>query len=295
MPFISYNKITSVKDGIIIHGAKNFEPEMVFDCGQCFRFDKNEDGAYCGVAFGKYIEVSKNEQDVFIKYATEEDFQNIWKDYFDLDFDYSHILYGYEKDKVLSDAHMCGHGIRILHQDKWETICSFIISQNNNIPRIKKIILQMSKKYGKKIYTDPSGCEYYSFPTAQALANAGEEEIFKLKVGFRAKYIFDAASKICSGEIDIDKIDSMDTENALAYLMQIKGIGPKVANCILLFAYRKYDAFPKDVWVKRILQKYYPDLEDMNYFGKNAGILQQYLFYYERCAQGVYISPLEKK
>ena len=170
-----------------------------------------------------------------------------------------------------------GRGIRILRQDGWEALCSFIISQNNNIPRIKKIIENMSKTFGEKI-----GDDLYAFPTAKALYEAGEDKIFELKTGFRAKYIYDAAKKVANGEIDLSLIDKMPTKDALEYLMQIKGVGLKVASCALLFGFNKTDAFPVDVWVKRVLEKYYPNGLDLDNLGDYAGMIQQYLFYYER-------------
>ena len=282
--------ITEENNCIIIDNPETFSIAQTFDCGQCFRFEKKNDSSYCGVAFGKYIELENVKDKLIIKNCTADDFINIWYDYFDFGFDYKKCISSLSHDKTLKKACTFSSGIHILHQDKWETLCSFIISQNNNIPRIKKIIENMCALYGDHIYTDENGKKFYSFPSAETLFLLGEKNIFDLKTGFRAKYIYDAAKKVALSEIDLDKIYDIDTGKARDYLMQIKGVGPKVALCVLLFAFRKYDAFPVDVWMKRVLEKYYDNKFDKEYFGKYAGIAQQYLFYYERCSCGVYLN-----
>lgn len=269
--------------------VKNFSLSDIFDCGQCFRFNKKENGAYCGVANGKYIELFQTGNTVTINNCNETDFNNIWRDFLDLDFDYQKCIDEFSFDKTLSEASKFAEGIRILHQEHWETLCSFIISQNNNIPRIKKIIETLCREYGDIIYTDDDGKNYYSFPSAERILEAGEQKIFDLKTGFRAKYIIDAAEKIVNGTVNLSEIEIMNTDDAMSTLCGICGVGPKVASCVLLFSFRKYDCFPIDVWVKKILAKYYPDFSGKEYFGRNAGIAQQYLFYYERCKNGVYL------
>ena len=279
------------KEGkLILKGVSNFALADVFDCGQCFRFNKKQNGSYYGVAYGKYIEVSANDNEIVLYNCAKEDFEKLWYDFFDFDFDYEGCIKSFSFDKTLKKAAAFAKGIRILHQEHWEALCSFIISQNNNIPRIKKIIESLCERYGELVYTDSFGKEFYSFPTPQKILEAGEKEIFDLKTGFRAKYIIDAAQKVCDGTIDFDKIEKDDTDTALQSLCTIKGVGPKVASCVLLFSFRKYDCFPIDVWVKKILAKYYPSFESKEYFGKYAGIAQQYLFYYERCQSGVFLN-----
>ena len=271
-----------------INRPDNFDIAQIFDCGQCFRFGRHSDkeDTYCGVAFGRYLEISQTETDVSFN-CDEETYKNLWHTFLDLDNNYSIYIDSFKDDNVLYEASLFSSGIRLLKQDPWETLCSFIISQNNNIPRIKGIIENMSKAFGEKFLQD--GKEYYSFPTAKALFDAGEEKIFSLKTGFRAKYIYDAASKVVSGEINLDEIFDMSLENAMETLMKIKGVGPKVASCVLLFGFSKYDAFPIDVWVKKILANYYSDGIPSHLSGKHAGIAQQYLFYYERCKNNVYL------
>lgn len=275
---------------IITPKPNNFKLSDIFDCGQCFRFNKKNPDCYGGVAFGKYIEISETPDSIIISNSDKNDYDALWKDFFDIEFDYEKCIQDFSFDKTLSEACNYAGGIRILHQDHWEALCSFIISQNNNIPRIKKIIESLCRELGDIVYTDNNGNNYYSFPPPKKILEAGEQAIFDLKTGFRAKYIIDAAEKVVDGTIDFEKIESMDTDDALEALCSIKGVGPKVASCILLFSFRKYDCFPIDVWVKKILAKYYPDFKSKDYFGKNAGIAQQYLFYYERCMSGVYLN-----
>ena len=261
-----------------------FDLNQIFDCGQSFRFLSDEHGSFSGIAHGKYIEISQSDDTVTIIGSDEDDYESIWKNYFSLDVDYAVIREEIVKirpsDTVLAEAMEYGKGIRLLKQDKWETLCSFIISQNNNIPRIRSLIEAISEKYGEQITFN--GKTYYSFPDAKTVAKAGVDALRELKVGFRAPYIIDAASKVSSGEIDLDEIDNLPTEELLNKLMTIKGVGLKVASCVSLFAYGRLDSFPIDVWIKRVLEKYYPEGFDHTTLGNTAGLVQQYLFYYER-------------
>lgn len=260
-----------------------------FDCGQCFRFDPvslyGNKYEYGGVAYGKYVVFAQNSPyELKIYGATPEEYESLWRHYLALDTDYESInknIIAATKSAHMEKAVLYGDGIRILRQEPWECVCSFIISQNNNIPRIKKIISALSEKYGSKI--EQNNTTYYTFPTAKALCDAGEEAIFALKTGFRAKYIIDASSKISSGETDLEAIlNEENFDTCVDILCKIKGIGLKVASCALLFGFNKTEAFPIDVWMKRALEKYFPDGIDLVALGKNAGIAQQYLFYYER-------------
>lgn len=258
----------------------HFDPDKTFNCGQCFRFEKNG-SAWEGVAKGKYVSIkSDGDGTVFFSGADAEEFRTTWRDFLDCDTDYDSIADDFSAlGGVMGEAVAISRGIRILRQDPWEALCSFIISQNNNIPRIKKIINALCREYGEKIYS-PDGREFYTFPTPRALFEAGEEGIYALKTGFRAKYLYDAAKKIVLRDIDLKAVYDMDTQSGAEYLKQIKGVGDKVSACVLLFAYHKTDSFPIDIWVKKILKKYFdgkvPD------FGTYAGIAQQYLFFYER-------------
>lgn len=272
-----------------IKKPNNFDITQIFDCGQCFRFNKHpiKDNTYCGVAFSKYIEITQYDDKIEFT-AEKSDFDNIWSNFLDLETDYNSILTSFSDDKVLFNAANFASGIRILKQDPWEALCSFIISQNNNIPRIKGIIENLSREYGESVHCF-DGETRYAFPTAKALYEAGEENIFALKTGFRAKYIYDCAKKIYNNELILESIRNMTYEEAMNELQTVKGVGPKVASCSLLFGFSKFEAFPVDVWVKRILEKYYSDSQSRHFSSKYAGIAQQYLFYYERCINNVYL------
>ncbi len=277
-----------------VDGLVNFKIWQIFDCGQCFRFDHvynpTHKWEFEGVAFGRYIRLGQDADDSLVIYnTTADEYERIWKHYLALDVDYSDVRRDIAarfaeaaggKDEIMEKAMAYGDGIRILKQDPWEAVCSFIVSQNNNIPRIKKIIAAMSKAYGEPIIFGEK--TYYAFPTAEALADAGEAAIFELRTGFRAKYIHDAAKKAASGELDYEAIIAADPQRAEELLCAIKGVGPKVAACAMLFGFGKTEAFPIDVWIKRVLTKYYPGGLDVTALGKYAGIAQQYLFYYER-------------
>ena len=269
---------------IEISGLSCCNISQIFDCGQTFRFDPDGNGNIRGIAHGRELVLSQPTPDtVIIRDMSTNEFESLWRKYLALDDDYdgirSAITESCSADTAMSAAMECGGGIRILHQDPWETLCSFIISQNNNIPRIKGIISRMCARFGEPI--GGSG-NLYSFPTAESLCTAGTDAIFACGTGFRAKYITDAAEKIASGDISIEDVLKMNTEEAANELCRIKGVGPKVAACTLLFGFGKTDAFPIDVWVKRVLAKYYPPEFDPTCFGKYAGLAQQYLFYYER-------------
>ena len=277
-----------------VDGLENFKISQIFDCGQCFRFDPVDEPRHTieieGVAHGRYIRIGQDTPDSITVYnTTADEFEHIWRHYLALDVDYTEVRRDIAKrfaaatggrDAIMPKAMEYGDGIRILRQEPWEAVCSFIVSQNNNIPRIKKIISAMSREWGEPI--EYGGEVYYSFPTAKALADAGEDAIFALKTGFRAKYIYDAACRAASGELDYGAISGASPAEAEKLLCAIKGVGPKVAACAMLFGFDKTEAFPVDVWIKRVLAKYYPDGLDISALGKYAGIAQQYLFYYER-------------
>lgn len=281
--------IINEHDGwLTVGGVGDFSVFRTFDCGQCFRFDPVVEGEYKnqveGIAFGRSVSFADGDRtgEIFVRSSAEE-FESIWLPYLSLDTDYDRINRHICDALAGSDrAHMeraveAGRGIRILRQDRWEALCSFIVSQNNNIPRIKKIISEMCRRYGEKI---DGG---WAFPTAQALYDAGEAAIFDMRTGFRAKYIYDAAKKVATGEISLDDVSAAETyEEAAAGLEKISGVGPKVAACTLLFGFERLEAFPIDVWMRRVAEKRFPDGLDHTVFGKWAGVAQQYLFYFER-------------
>lgn len=273
-----------------VAGVGNFSVFKTFDCGQCFRFDPTgpRRGGYAvsGVALGRYVSFEQTDDGTLAVWgATADDFEKIWLSYLSLDTDYDAIdeavTTALDPDgcAVMRRAAEAGRGIRILRQDPWEALCSFIVSQNNNIPRIKKIIAALCEKYGE----DTADGSAKSFPTARALAEAGEDAIFALRTGFRAKYIVDAARRVADGEIDLDAVArEEDFPTCEAELMKIKGVGPKVADCALLFGFGKTEAYPVDVWMKKVAARHFASGPDPKLFGKYAGIAQQYLFYMER-------------
>ena len=268
---------TLEKNGLVLKCGDTLDIKKTFECGQCFRFDMQKDGSFVGAAYGRYIKAYQTDKGVFIENGTEDD-RDFFFDFFDLGTDYSKIEEELSFDPHFKSTVPYSHGIRILNQEPWETLCSFIISQNNNIPRIKRIVSSLCENFGEKI----SGCDIKSFPSAEKISVLTEDDLAVIRSGFRAKYISDAAKKVASGEIDLKNIKKMSYPDAKNELMKIKGVGKKVADCALLFSLGFKNAFPIDVWVNRVIGKYYGEGFDPSYFGKYAGIAQQYLFYYER-------------
>jgi len=280
--------ITNNENGwLTVEGVGDFSVFRTFDCGQCFRFDPVVSPTHSfeveGIANGRYVRFAENGDGKIHVMASEEDFNSFWISYLSLDRDYSSI-----NSQILTaldgadGVHMkkaceASKGIRILRQDPWEALCSFIISQNNNIPRIKKIIATLCEKYGEPLGNGSA------FPTAEALAASSESEIFDLRTGFRAKYIYDAACKVASGELSLRSVaDCKSYADAENLLLTVKGVGPKVAACTLLFGFQRLDAFPVDVWIKKVIENRFENGLDPAVFGDFAGVAQQYLFYYER-------------
>ncbi len=295
---MDFNYIETFENSIVIKGVRNFELDHIFECGQCFRWNRQENGSYIGVAFGRVIEVEKKGEDVIIFNTTEDEFNSIWSNYFDLYRDYSEIKNVLSKDSILEKSVEFGHGIRILRQDPFELIVSFIISSNNRIPMIKRAIEKISQKWGNEL--EYKGKKYFAFPTIEQLNEATEEELEKCGTGFRAKYIKNTVENVYANTIkkdqydekyDIDWIKSQEDDICHKELQKFMGIGPKVADCIMLFSMQKYSAFPVDVWVKRAMHYFYlaPDVSlkkirefGVNKFGELSGFAQQYLFYYAR-------------
>ena len=282
-----------------IDGVSELDIEKIFDCGQCFRFERVENSRHAsefsGVAYGRFVSFAQDGDTLYIYGSDLSDFEAVWRGYLDLDRDYREVerdVLEHSQNSALIAAIEYGRGIRILSQEPFECVISFIISQNNNIPRIKKIIEALSERCGERIELCDEAKKHlsgeripYAFPSAEALCALGEAGLFEMKTGFRAKYIYDASSRVLSGELMLDTVRGEDTESAIDRLCEVKGIGRKVASCALLFGFGKYDAFPIDVWMKRVAEKYFGDEADTlssRTFGDYAGIAQQYLFYYER-------------
>ncbi|WP_147566674.1 DNA-3-methyladenine glycosylase family protein [Clostridium tyrobutyricum] len=296
---MDFNYLEKMDNGIVVKDVRNFELSHIFDCGQCFRWDRQDNGNYIGVVYGRVIEVERRENDLVIYNTNEEDFKNIWAEYFDLYRDYREIKNILSEDSIVKKSIEFGYGMRLLKQDPFELIVSFIISANNRIPMIKRAIKNISSTWGEKL--EYKGQAFYSFPSIERLNSATLEELQNCGTGFRNKYIKDTVSKIYSMGIhgtekydekfDIQWIKQQEDDVCHKELQKFMGIGPKVADCIMLFSMQKYSAFPVDVWVKRAMTYFYlaPDvsLKKIREFGINkfhqfAGFAQQYLFYYVR-------------
>ena len=263
--------------GVKITNIKDLDLEQTLDCGQSFRWKKQNDGSFKGVAYNKSVSMNMQGDTLYIDNATEEDFEKIWKNYLDLDLDYGKIRKDISKiHPVLKDAAKYAPGIRILQQEPYEALCTFIISQNNNFKRIKGIVERLCESFGEQL---PDG--EYTFPKAEVIAQLTEEDLSPLRAGFRNKYIIDGAKKVASGEVNLDICKTLPYEEARAELMKIKGVGVKVADCTLLFGMHRIEAFPVDVWMRRAMEKLFPDMTAED-FGKYAGIAQQYIFHYSR-------------
>lgn len=277
---------------IILEGiSEDFEPKHVFECGQCFRWLREDDGSYTGVVQGKVINVKKENDLIIFDNTNKEDFENIWFDYFDLGRNYGEIKKQLKvMDEYLEKATEFGKGIRILQQDGWEMLISFIISANNRIPMIQRAINNLSERYGKFI-GEYRGKKYYAFPTPEELSTVSVEDIRACQTGFRDKYIKSVVDYVNENNEDVLSYRKLDTSECIKELVKFNGVGPKVADCIALFGMQKYDTFPVDVWVKRVMEEFY--VEDnlslpkirkfaLDKFGDLAGFAQQYLFYYAR-------------
>jgi N-glycosylase/DNA lyase len=263
-------------DGSVLGHTDCFDPALTLDCGQAFRWTVNEDGCWRGIAFGRKLGIKVTDGGFVLFSESKDDFEKVWKRYFDFDRDYASLCKRFSEDDYLKSAIAMYSGIRVLRQEPWETLCSFIISQNNNIPRIKGIISRLCEGFGESL-----GGGDYAFPSAEDLARLDERELSPLRCGFRAKYIIDAAQKTASGEVRLDELEIMPIEEARAELMKIKGVGPKVAECTLLYGCGRAEAFPVDVWMKRVLDELYPKGLPACFDGYQ-GIAQQYLFHWRR-------------
>lgn len=278
------------KDGAAyITEAGAFIPEQVFENGQFFRYTRMPDGSYDIAASDRRLNFGKEDGAIVLSPCATEDFENYWRGFFDLDTNYEELFEGID-DENLNAAARNYPGLKVLRQDPYETVVSFIISANNNIKRIKGIIERICAKYGSEI-KDGRG-EFHAFPTAEQLARATEDELRELGCGYRAPYIAETAKAIAEG-FDLESLKNTEYDEAKKTLMKLKGVGPKVADCILLFSLEHYNAFPKDVWVKRLMRELYGvsgnDREIQRFaeekFGKYAGIAQQYLFHAARMGE----------
>lgn len=273
-----------------ISGIIDFYPDHIFDCGQAFRWNVNGNG-YIGVVGNKVVRAVYKEESstLVLENCNLTEFEAFWKHYFDLNRDYSQVKKQLSLDPVMKEAVNYGWGMRILNQDPWEILISFIISANNNINRIKSIIEKLCQRYGDEIKWE--GDVYYTFPTPEVLAQAKEEDLKACGCGYRGPYIKKTATMVAEGLISPHKLKDLPYEEARKQLLTCMGVGDKVADCIMLFSMEKSEAFPVDVWVKRVMEHYYIDKPmptrqikaiAAEKFGNLAGLAQQYLFYYAR-------------
>ena len=283
---------------VIREGVRDFHLDHIFDCGQAFRWEKQDDGSYTGIAGGRIANIQFEPSEpggaagkLVISNVTEQEFEEFWRHYLDLDRDYAAIKAQLGADPVMKTAIGYGEGIRLLQQEPWETLLSFIISQNNHIPRIKKCIETLSVEFGE-CEGEYCGREYYSLPEPEVLAALTEEDLAVCRLGYRAKYLIETAKKVCGEGVEVlNGVAGPDStsQEAYEYITGVHGVGPKVANCIMLFALGKYDSFPLDVWMKRVMEEEYglTSPKEMaafaaENFGEYGGFAQQYLFYYVR-------------
>lgn len=280
----------------ILENEKTFNPKHIFECGQCFRWKEKTDGSYTGIFGENVINVKKEENKIIFQGIANEEISKVCTNYFDLNRNYEQIKNKLSKiDNYMKESIEFGNGIRILNQELWETIISFILSANNNIPRIKGMIERISCKYGRKITY--KGEDYYTFPTPEELSKASVEELRKLGLGFRDKRVYDTTRIILENKINLQQLrNEKDFQKLRDTLLTLPGVGPKVADCILLFSdLKRWEAFPIDVWVRRVMNELYIKNEDEEKvskkiieqiahekFGALAGIAQQYLFYWKK-------------
>ncbi len=265
--------------GIRIRLENDFLPEHTFDCGQCFRWNRESDGSYSGVAMGHAVNLKYESGDIVITGAKEAD-RALWEEYLDTKRDYSEIKKKISVVPAVREAVAYGGGIRILKQEFFETLISFIISQQSSIPKIKRSVEMLCGKYGEPISL--SGKTYYSFPTPEAMKDATVKDYEAFGVGYRAKYIERAVKGVLSGDIDAERISRMTTAEAKKTLLGIYGVGNKVADCVLLFSLARFDSFPKDVWIGRVVVEDLGGRSGEELFGEYSGFAQQYLFYWKR-------------
>lgn len=278
---------------VIFKNVKSFEPKHIFDCGQCFRWNENSDGSFTGVFRRNVANVKKCDNDIIIRGISDNNLEIELKNYFDLDRNYEEIKHKLSGiDEYLKTSIKYGDGIRLLNQDLWETIISFIISANNNIPRIKGIINKISENYGDKIVWN--GEIFYTFPTCIQLSKANVSDLRNLGLGFRDIRVYETTKLINENKVNLNKLHEEKNLNVLKDTLQtLPGVGPKVADCILLFSsLKRLEVFPIDVWVRRVMNELYIKNQDESKvskkvienlakekYGNLAGIAQQYLFY----------------
>jgi len=258
-------------------GRNRFNPIHTFECGQCFRWRPQADGSYLGVAFGQAARIWEDGDHLCIS-GTLDDYERVWRGYFDLDRDYEALDRLMPEVDILQQSLSFGRGLHILAQEPWEALCTFILSQCNNIPRIRTMTEALCSRFGEPV--DYEGCTLYAFPSPERIAALSLDALAPIRAGYRSKYLLSAARRIVDG-FDLDSLRQADSKTAREQLLSFDGVGIKVADCMLLFGLGKLDAFPVDTWIKKALFIYSEQINPAD-FGNYAGIVQQYLFYYAR-------------
>lgn len=265
--------------------AENFDINQIAKSGQCFRMSELSDGLWQIIAQDKCITLIQDNNQLTFS-CSEEDFNSFWKDYFDLNYDYGSAISSIDKsDTYLTECAGFGSGIRILRQDLWEMLITFMISQNNNIPRIKNSVKKLCEYAGEKKFISINtglsemSLEYCAFPAPEAIASIPVETLHSFGLGYRDEYLHLASRKVADGEFDLAPLKSMSYEEAMKTLMTLKGVGKKVADCVCLFGLHHIEAFPVDTHIKQILAEHYPDGFPFEKYEGYAGILQQYMFF----------------
>ncbi len=265
----------------------DFIPRHTFDCGQCFRWNQESDGSYMGVAGGRAVKISSDGANIELSGCSEEDYADFWEKYLDVRRDYGKIKKAVSVNDTMRRAVEYGGGIRILRQEFFETLISFIISQRSSIPKIRSCVEKLCTLYGKEISF--GGKTLHAFPSAETLARLSEADFRAIGVGYRAPYILSAAQKVAGGEISGSELENCETGKARELLLKLYGVGDKVCDCVLLFSLGKYDLFPSDVWIKRVMAEQF-SANDAKHtgeetFGAYSGFAQQYLFYWRKYAE----------
>jgi N-glycosylase/DNA lyase len=277
---------------VMLSGVKNFALAQTLDNGQAFRWREVSPNEFTGIAHGRRLVLVFSENILTLKNVSLEEFETLWKKYFDFQRDYGELKSIFAKSEgVLREALNFSPGLRLMRQDVWEVLVSFILSQNSNIPRIKKMIELLCENFGDKLSSicncETDACQGYAFPSAEVLAKLSADELAPIKCGYRAAYVIDAAHRVASGQFEPSVLEKLSSDEIKNELLQIHGVGPKVADCVLLYGFGRTECYPADVWIKRVMTKYYPDgfPKELN---EHAGIAQQFLFHYVRNAAIVF-------
>lgn len=278
---MDYQCIHNKEGCAVVEGVRHFSLSEIVESGQCFRWERTGPDRYRGVAHGRVLTVSQKGADTLVLHDTgEEEFHRLWRGYFDLGRDYGEVKGLLSSDPVMARAIGFSPGMRVLRQDPWETLCSFILSANNNIARIKGIVGRLCALLGDPLEDGPGGGPY-TFPPPERLAGLTSDALAPLRCGYRARYLLDAARMVASGELALEPLGAIPVEEARARLRRVSGVGPKVAECVLLYGFARAECVPVDVWIGRALSRYYPGGMPPE-IAPVAGLAQQYLFHYMR-------------